>query len=425
MGADRAEEALQALREALLAEPDNADVHRQIRRLIAQERIEGGALGFYRELAKERPSYKSIQELFGEELMRAREWGEAREHFESFADRWPEDRGARLAALFAGAMERGEEGMAELLGGVFGDPPASADEVVELAGLFLGANASASAEALLERANEQWPADPRLAVMLASAQISEGRRDEAIATLEELNEVNPGDPQAVGALTQLYLEKYQPARQQDDHDEAIVWLKKLTALNDRAPAFHLEAGGLFLQSGRLEEAEAAVRQGLERFPEESGFYLLGGNVFYEKKEIDEAEKILRRGIEKFPGDASLYNNLGYFLTEAGRNLEEALKLVEKANELEPGQDFILDSVGWTHFKLGNAAKAVEFLEKAILANAANPQGPDPVLFDHLGDAYAKAGDRDKALAQWRRALEIDPESEKVDAAAIQKKIDGR
>jgi tetratricopeptide (TPR) repeat protein len=53
----------------------------------------------------------------------------------------------------------------------------------------------------------------------------------------------------------------------------------------------------------------------------------------------------------------------------------------------------------------------EALEKILEAEKAMPD--DPTILEHLGDTYQKLGNQEKAKEYWRRALEADPENERI------------
>jgi Flp pilus assembly protein TadD len=92
-------------------------------------------------------------------------------------------------------------------------------------------------------------------------------------------------------------------------------------------------------------------------------------------------------------------------------------MIEKAVELSPDDGYIVDSLGWAHYRLGDYPSAVEYLEKAL---ELVPE--DPTINDHLGDAYWKSGRTTEARYQWRRALQFKPEKE--DVKPIEAKLDG-
>ncbi len=109
------------------------------------------------------------------------------------------------------------------------------------------------------------------------------------------------------------------------------------------------------------------------------------------------------------------NYLGYGWIDQNVNLKEGMSLIEKAVALKPDDGYIVDSLGWAHFKLGNYAEAVRFLERAV---ELKPQ--DPVLNDHLGDALWRVGREREAKFQWDQSLTLDPEPDEVEK--IKKKL---
>jgi tetratricopeptide (TPR) repeat protein len=92
-----------------------------------------------------------------------------------------------------------------------------------------------------------------------------------------------------------------------------------------------------------------------------------------------------------------------------------MALIEKAVALKPDDGYIVDSLGWAHFKLGNFKEAVRFLERAV---ELKPE--DPVLNDHLGDALWQVGREREARFQWDQALTLEPEPDEVEK--IKKKL---
>jgi tetratricopeptide (TPR) repeat protein len=82
--------------------------------------------------------------------------------------------------------------------------------------------------------------------------------------------------------------------------------------------------------------------------------------------------------------------------------------------LKPDDGYIVDSLGWAHYRLGNYKQAAKYLERAV---ELRPE--DPTLNDHLGDALWKVGRQREAYFQWNQALTLKPEPE--DAAKISEK----
>jgi tetratricopeptide (TPR) repeat protein len=138
------------------------------------------------------------------------------------------------------------------------------------------------------------------------------------------------------------------------------------------------------------------------------------NVYSEARQFEPAEALLRAALELAPDDATLHNALGYHLADCGRKLDEAERLIRRALELdqvekrrkkemlasEEENAAYLDSLGWVLFRKGRLTEARDCLKKAC----ALPEGEgDPVVWDHLGDVYARLGSAVGAEAAWKKA----------------------
>lgn len=112
----------------------------------------------------------------------------------------------------------------------------------------------------------------------------------------------------------------------------------------------------------------------------------------------------------------MLNYLGYSWADQRIHLDKALPMIERAVELRPRDGYIVDSLGWIHFRLGNLEKALVHMEAAV---ELRPQ--DPTINDHLGDVYWRIGRRAEARYQWERALRLEPEPQQV--PQLQKKLE--
>ena len=129
-----------------------------------------------------------------------------------------------------------------------------------------------------------------------------------------------------------------------------------------------------------------------------------------------AEKDLEFALTLAPDEPRLLNELGYSWVDRGENLDRALDMLRRAVKAAPDQGYILDSLAWAYFRLGQYDKAVVPQEAASLLMPV-----DPVVTDHLGDIYWMVGRKREAEYQWHRALSFSP-TEK-DAARIRLKLE--
>ena len=117
-------------------------------------------------------------------------------------------------------------------------------------------------------------------------------------------------------------------------------------------------------------------------------------------------------------DAIVLNYIGYLWLEDGKRIDEAGNMILEAYNKYPLDGHIIDSLGWLFYKIGNYAKAVEYLEQASDMNPANA-----VISDHLGDAYWSFGRKNEAEFQWRHALDLKEDAELIDKEKIKAKLD--
>ena len=139
-------------------------------------------------------------------------------------------------------------------------------------------------------------------------------------------------------------------------------------------------------------------------------------ITYERQKIwDRAEADFRKALSLSPNEPLVLNYLGYSMIEKKMNLTEALDMVKKAVELKPNDGYIVDSLGWAYFQLGDFEEAALQIERAVDLNPA-----DPIIGEHLGDAYWRVGRTLEARFQWQHAKDNGPEPE--DLKRIEEKL---
>ena len=129
--------------------------------------------------------------------------------------------------------------------------------------------------------------------------------------------------------------------------------------------------------------------------------------------LDVLEADLRKVIKMKPDYAHAYNALGYTLADRTNRLAEAKELIDKAYKLAPDDPFILDSLGWVYYRLGNNPEALKYLQIAYSSRS------DPEIAAHLGEVLWTGGKHDEAQKIWRAALVENPGHEAL-LAVMQK-----
>lgn len=235
---------------------------------------------------------------------------------------------------------------------------------------------------------------------LASGYIKKSDFPKAI---EELKIAALLDPQAIephAILAILYSTQDKTDLATGEYERA---LKNASLLQPSNIDIYKNLGLIYLRQKRFKDAEQVYRVLVGLMPESEEAHLCLGSVYSELKQNELSEQELKRALALKPDYHPALNALGYLYVEWSKNLDQAEGVIKKAIELDPNNGAYLDSLGWLYFKKGAFKQALELLEKASALLA------DPVIYDHLGDAYLQMGDSVKAKDAWQLALKLDPE----------------
>ena len=143
----------------------------------------------------------------------------------------------------------------------------------------------------------------------------------------------------------------------------------------------------------------------------------GRGVAYERTDQwDKAEVDLLSSLQASPNDAYIINYLAYSWIEKGKNVEKALNMLRKANNLKPNDGYIIDSLGWALFKLKRFKEAKNYLELAVQHMAS-----DPVVNDHYADTLWMNKQGLQARYYWSYVLKLKKTEDKL-KEEIKKKL---
>ena len=209
-------------------------------------------------------------------------------------------------------------------------------------------------------------------------------------------------------------------------DEAIQQLRTLLNHTSADRDVHLAIAQVYSQAKHFAEAEAAARQALDlsKKPDDQEYpHFVLGSIFERQKKYDLAEEEFRQVLVANPLNAGAANYLGYMLADRGVRLEESVKYIQKALELEPNNAAYMDSLGWAYYKMNRYDLAEPHLVKA-----ARKISGDPTIQEHLGHLYLQMGKRREAQEAWERALKDWPDSSSSDfdadqASKLQKQLE--
>jgi len=208
--------------------------------------------------------------------------------------------------------------------------------------------------------------------------------------------------------------------QLDEKNQAVAVLKSVS-LNHKDEIEPLIALGNVYRARKAfkdaaETYSAAIAALGQPTPGHWSLFYSRGIALERLKRWPEAEADFRKALELSPDQPLVLNYLGYSWVEQNTNLDEAFKMLRRAVEQQPTDGYIVDSLGWAYYRLGQYDKALQLMEKAVDLKAA-----DPTINDHLGDVYWRLGREREARFQWNHARDLNPEPE--DLPKILEKIE--
>ena len=249
---------------------------------------------------------------------------------------------------------------------------------------------------------------------------------------------------------QAYLYLAQIAEDEKQYTEALTWLRKIeggdefitararealvlakmkrveearkllraTPANtpDERMQLTLAEAQMLRDSQRHEDAYKLLAQALEKSPDAVPLLYDSAMTAEKLNRIEAMEKQLRRVMELRPDYAHAYNALGYTFADRNMRLPEALELIEKAHQLAPDDAFILDSLGWVHFRMGNLPLARKYLEMAYAAR------PDAEVAIHLAEVLWVSGEQARARELLRDVRAQEPGNELLKSTTARLKI---
>lgn len=367
------------------------------------------------------------------DLSGAQKEAEQAHRIDATAD-WP-------ALLALGLMEQGQdsaEAVVKTHAAATANKPQQIHTVaLAYARVLLNLDRWADARTQLQDVQQRWPQVHESWLLMGTLQVQVNEAEAAEATLRHYLDLSaPSGPS--DARTQALLQLASLAEKRGDMAGATAWLDQIPPEHDVLSA-HIRRASVLRQQGRMAEARETLRQAPERrtgdarlkimaeaqllrdaqdhaaayevyaqavarFPQDPDLIYEKASMAEKLDRMDDMERLLRGIIKSHPNYQHAYNALGYAWADRNMRLPEAKALIEQAVALAPKDGYILDSLGWVEFRLGNHAQALVHLQRAFELKA------DAEIAAHWGEVLWVQGDREGALAVWRKGLAINADN---------------
>ena len=241
------------------------------------------------------------------------------------------------------------------------------------------------------------PQDDRARLHIADIKIEQAEFDAAAAVLREIS--------APAYYMDTHTRLAFVIAKQHGVDAGIRHLEEIDTRTEAEAVRVILAQDLLYRDFDLpERAMTVLDAGLAQIPKHPDLLYNRGLLAAQLKLLALHERDMRALLALQPDNAHAYNALGYTLADQTGRLDEALELITRALEMMPNSPYILDSMGWVNFRIGNNDKAIEFLRRALDAQKSAE------IAAHLGEALWAAGNRREAGEIWARGKKWEPDN---------------
>ena len=378
--------------------PDLPEAHFAIAQSAAAANDEALALDEVRRAAALRPDWETAA-MYEAQLLQRRSPAEAGKRLAAYLEKFPDSREVRLGyARMLVLDKRYPEARAEFES-ILKRFQNDSDAIYAVGLLAFQVKEYAVAESNMQRLLELGYRDSS-AVRYTLGQIAEERKDWARA-IDWYKAIESG-------------EYAMPARMRTAHaiakqgrlDEARAYLRSADAPGEPQSVQLLVAESQLLREANLHrEAFNLLGQALQKSPDQPDLLYDHALTAEKLDRFDVLEASLNKLIQLKPDHAHAYNALGYSFAERNIRLPEAKKLIEKALEISPQDFFIIDSLGWVLYRMGDLNGAAVQLQRAWDGR------PDGEIGAHLGEVLWVLGKRDEARRIWQEAFKSSPEND--------------
>jgi tetratricopeptide (TPR) repeat protein len=263
---------------------------------------------------------------------------------------------------------------------------------------------------ILKHAVEADPHFTRARMWLAELYAFTGQRDAALEQLRAARKADPGQPVTYKALVAslMGMQRY---------EEAVSVLQEVVKTNPEDAEAFSNLSGALLALKRYSEAADAVESAIKLRPDQGSLYAQLGYAYLHAGNDDKSLTAFKKAVEIDPRPL-WFNNAGYELADANKQLPLALEYAEKAvrEEEEASAKVKLsdlkkedlaytsalaaywDTLGWVYFRMGNLDQAEKYINSAWLLSQS------PTVGDHLAQVYEMQHRKESAINTYRLAL---------------------
>ena len=383
--------------------PNDAVLHFNFGRAWLAKKDQGRAQKEFQEALRDRQDYVPAMNALAVLSLQQQKPDDALRYVQELLAYQPNNTGAKLLGITAlAAQGRNADAQTEL-GYLQREFPDSVDVKLQAAFLAIGERKYQDAEKIF-RSVKSGINDTRLTAGLAELYSSQQQFDKAIQVLSDDLRRSPDSSSLLALLAFT-------ANRAGNYDQAIGAYQNLVAQEPGSAELYTRLGMAYESKGDDDSALKSLQKAKELAPYDAAATLLLGVALDKVHRTEEARANYERALQLQPDNPAAANNLAYLLAANGGDLDEALRLANRALQKSPGQPNYTDTLGYIYMKKKQNESAVRTFNSLVR------QFPkSPVYHYHLGTALLETGDKAKAKTEFETALRNQPSP--TDAAKL-------
>lgn len=280
--------------------------------------------------------------------------------------------------------------------------PSATDWMIGLAYTLMQADGPAGAERILKRIPSDSVYGPEAAIGLAEVALDRNDNSRAITEAQRALRLAPSRWTVALSVATIFTRADRDSQAIGAYDTALA---RATQAKDKANVLIARAAA-HNYFGRQDRAAADGRSAVATDSRSAIKIAAIGYLMEHPDGWTEAVKLGRELLSEKPESVARLNQLGYTLIHRPEGLEEGYRLLSRGAALGDRDYAVVDSLGWAYYLYGDFEEALRLIERA------NELSPEPIaeILDHLGDAHWRLGQQEDARKAWKAALDAKPEA---------------
>ena len=212
-------------------------------------------------------------------------------------------------------------------------------------------------------------------------------------------------------------------KEQDKKASLLYIEKNFEKINKPSTKIFFDMATIYKNNKKYNKSIEYYNRVLSKLSKESQSYAdtlyRRGGCYERMGNYEMSDNDLLNSLKINPNDPYVLNYLAYSWLERNYKIDEAMEMLKKAYKQKKNDPYIIDSIGWGYYLIGDYIKAEDYLIQAVVL-----MPDDPIVNDHYGDVLWQLGRKLQAKYFWNNVLKLEGAEQKLKDSINKKLIFG-